>query len=889
MDTSKQIGKRGLAVMLNQAEVLRHTLTPGDFYDSIEQYRFEPDDFVTSVASQLPAQWDTRRRDVWLNVFPSDMRLPSEGWKIHLSSTMADAAGLLDAVAGELFRCHISFKFALDLQMLRLLNSRNWPRGGAGKFITVYPPTTERFLELGTRLAEITKGCEGPFILSDRRFPSSRVVHYRYGSMTRRIDSFGRSVSTLRGPGGEIPDERRAYFVLPPWLQDPVDGPRQRPTAEGPVSLNDGRFTVSRLIGARSAGGIYLGVDNERECPVIIKEARPLIGGDRGSDAVASLTNEHRLLERCAESGFTPRPVCLFWDWEHLFLAEEYIESSVTLGRYAARSTPLLSRQPSELELADYAELFVSVFDQLAAALEWLHGRGIAFGDLSPNNILVHQESHRLRLIDLEGASDEMMTLGPRVRTPGFSPKRAGRATAQAAQEDDLYALGANMLAFLFRINGMLELDRGAAVRFLNAITTELALQDRLRQLILGLMNDSPHDRPGLPAVRRLLRECVAIETKHPLERASIDWRDWAVRTMSFIVASVDYRRTDRLFPAAPQVFSTDPVNVAYGAAGVAYALNRVIGQCPSEVLTWIEAALQRADVSDGLYLGKAGVAWTLFEMGLDGRGLELLRQPPIAHRAELFGGAAGVGMANLKGYLRTGAVDCLDRALACGAELLQGRRETGGKYFWPGADTQAYGLGHGASGVALFFLYLGLATDDDSWIVAGRRALAFDIEHGVLSHGGGLTWCASDADKWRLLPYCESGSAGIGSVVLRYVIGARDDSLREVLDKICLATDYIKFAVLPGVCFGLAGIGEFMLDMWMITGDERWYGSAVRTAEGIVPFAVERPAGIAFPGDGQRRLCCDYATGGAGIACFFDRLARRSTAPFRLDELLFR
>jgi hypothetical protein len=84
----------------------------------------------------------------------------------------------------------------------------------------------------------------------------------------------------------------------------------------------------------------------------------------------------------------------------------------------------------------------------------------------------------------------------------------------------------------------------------------------------------------------------------------------------------------------------------------------------------------------------------------------------------------------------------------------------------------------------------------------------------------------------------------------------------------------------------GLAGIGDFLLDAWTFTGDDKYLQSAHRVAQGVMAFSVNRE-GIAFPGDSLSRLSCDYGTGSAGIALFLNRLLGRQGSDFLLDELL--
>jgi hypothetical protein len=59
----------------------------------------------------------------------------------------------------------------------------------------------------------------------------------------------------------------------------------------------------------------------------------------------------------------------------------------------------------------------------------------------------------------------------------------------------------------------------------------------------------------------------------------------------------------------------------------------------------------------------------------------------------------------------------------------------------------------------------------------------------------------------------------------------------------------------------------------------------ARKVAAGIDLFRVNKPEGIAFPGDELVRLSCDFGTGSIGIAVFLNRLASPKPPMFHLDQ----
>jgi lantibiotic modifying enzyme len=193
-------------------------------------------------------------------------------------------------------------------------------------------------------------------------------------------------------------------------------------------------------------------------------------------------------------------------------------------------------------------------------------------------------------------------------------------------------------------------------------------------------------------------------------------------------------------------------------------------------------------------------------------------------------------------------------------------------------------GLAHGASGVALFLLYLYLATGDSGFLEAGQEALEFDLSFAVETRDRGLSWAQTADSTSPLYPYWQFGGAGIGRVALRFYRLLKNEPLRAILERIFVESDR-KYAVFPGQFMGLSGLGEFLLDLYDFLNESRFVRGAEKVARGIMLFRVERN-GIAFPGDHLARLSCDYGTGSAGVALFLNRLMGRQYCNFMLDSL---
>ena len=496
----------------------------------------------------------------------------------------------------------------------------------------------------------------------------------------------------------------------------------------------------------------------------------------------------------------------------------------------------------------------MTILQRLATIIDTLHSKGIMFGDLSANNVLIHPETLDVKIVDLEGAHEEGSTENTRQYTPGFAD--AGQmAGAEPSHASDYYAFGAIMLYLLTHINNVLELKPAARDEVLHAMTRDFGLPLEMANAIKNLLNDDPEKR-GQPsillhdlqggAIRKIGR--IGFTTKRPrLDLPQDEILELVRESCRFVKTNADYRRKDRLFPADTLVFETNPLSLAHGAAGIAYALNRIESKTEPAILDWIKKQeVSPENYAPGLYIGTSGIAWALLELGQEAAA-ESLFDTSFGH--PLLPTAPGLHWAQEDGLVQ-------------------------------------YGLAHGASGIGLFLLYLHAATGDDRYKQAAISALDYDLEKAEATPSGGMTWPKDNDPHKVLYPYWAQGSAGIGIISLRFLKALGDPRYLDFLDHIHIDCDR-KYTIYPGRNDGLAGIGEFLIDAFQATADEKYLDSAYRIAAGLKIFARRDDDGISFPGNGLARISCDYATGTIGIASFLDRLMTGRRSDFMLDELI--
>ncbi len=884
-----------------RARRFAYQLVDPTFFEPFDRYQPNAAHYVNFVHAYLPDGWRTGRKGVWAFCHPPQDALPTQGWKIHLSATLYNARAVLASAVPVLVSRSVPFKFAADRRIFGLMSGKNWARGGSGKFMTVYPRDDAEFRVLVELLHNETKGLAGPYILSDARYKDG-IVYYRYGTIrpVESLDKDGRRVTHLVGPNGERQvDERNPVFTVPSWTTDPF--PRDDSADDGESNtLKNGRYHIDSVLSYTNSGGVYLATDRETGAEVVIKEARPFVGGASAeTDAIALLQKEYRVMKAVEDTGYAPVAYDLFRDWEHWFLVEERIDGE-TLFKMGSKHMILLNTRPTEEDYRRYHQRFRDVFGELARAVAAFHERGIALCDLSPNNVLVSPDGKRIRLIDFEGACRNGVDIPMDLMTPGFAPRTLSEAPSQNRFADDYYALAAMMFSFAFPAAQFMQLKRADVLPVLDEILRDARIPEDVAALIrLGMTGDEA-ERPAPQRVAEVIERASWDATPpessepYPVDTATIARR--AESLTSFILGHATPDRPDKLFPGDFRMFETNPLSLGYGAYGTLFALKRAAAEIPAGHLEWIRKHPATNDVmTPGFLIGQAGLAWTMMEFGELERAAELLRSArlhPLLHDAHsLYEGRAGWILAAFRLYLETRDEQWFDAALA-EADLLIERAvaDEAGRLAWPHTDEHVHlGLGYGASGIALVLLYATLLSGERKYADAGLRALRFDIAHAQPmgeNESRGLSWAYVVDDTSIQLPYTMYGSAGIGSVLLRYRHLAGAAEFDDVLEKIYLDTDR-KYSVGLGRLMGLAGIANFRLDAHAFTGEQRHLDTVGKLLRGIELFRIDRENGATYPTELLDRLACDYGYGCAGILSTFARILDRTGDELMLDRYI--
>ncbi|HLL69201.1 MAG TPA: class III lanthionine synthetase LanKC [Micromonosporaceae bacterium] len=825
------------------------------FYDSLEANRSEHPDFAVA-GRPVPEGWDHEATDTWMHYAPQATTTPEQGWKIHVSARMADMERVLDAVWAYCVAQEIPFKFLRSRPVAMMFNAKSAFRGSSGKLATIYPADTDRLEVVLKELDGLLAGTDGPYILSDLKCGDGPIF-VRYGAFTERycLGADGQRVLALTNGDGElVPDLRGPTFTLPPWVTLPPFLEAHL-AARNAVTTTGLPYDIESVLHFSNGGGVYLGRDRRTGEQVVLKEGRPYAGLDIADrDAVTRLRHERDILERLTGLDVVPRLIDYFTLGDHHFLVQEFIDGN-PLQRMLVQRYPLTRADCAPQAVAEYTAWVLDMLGRVERAVDALHGRGVVFGDLHPDNILVTADG-RVVLIDFEVST----LAADRARSALAHPAFAAPADRQGV-DVDRYALACLRLGmFAPQTTIMLQIHRAKAEHLGRLIAREFDLPAAfLDEAIDTLLGSGEHRDAGV----QLMRQTVlpdADPQRWPVVRAAM---------CRAIVASATPERDDRLFPGDVAQFEPGGgINVAYGAAGVLYALAVTgAGRFP-EYDTWLRTRALDAgrNARPGLYNGLHGVAHVLDVLGYPQDALDIVDRcstgPWDDLELGLFSGLSGVGLNLLNLGTATGETELI--ALA-GRIVDRCADRLGGADDVPeisGGSNPRAGLLYGSAGPALLFLHAYTATGDAGLLDLAAVALRQDLRRCVRTRDGSL----QVNQDWRTLPYLDEGSAGIGVVLARYLAHRHDEEFAAALRDLQLVTAagyYVQSGLFTGRSGLLAALG---MGLRPADDDAQAEHLVAAQLDRLAWHALPYGGGLAFVGDQLLRLSMDLGTGTAGV-----------------------
>ncbi|WP_424641392.1 class IV lanthionine synthetase LanL [Embleya sp. AB8] len=889
---------------------------------------------VTQVLAETDDtdSWRLWPGDPWCMVAPPKHIRRRQGWKLHLSSTARSAPQVLERAARVLVAHDCAFKFAVTPKAAAEMNAVRATRAMSGKFITAYPADDEQLVVLAAELHTVTEGLPGPAILSDRRYRPGSLVHYRFGCFAhpRELNDEGFYEGRLEAPDGtSVPDRREAWFAPPAWAVDPLAPPTPPRTGRkrgDPVLLAD-RYRVREAINHSNRGGVYRARDERTGEDVLIKEARPHVAsGPDGRDARDWLRHEAEVLELLAPRKIVPAVREVFEQGGHVFLVEDLIDGD-TLQRWTTERLERRHGDDGLIPVSTARELA----RELARLMAEVHEESLVLRDFKPSNVMITPQG-RPMLVDLEGAV-RLGTRAPVIGTRGFTAPEylaSGEAEPPApGYPADCFSLGATLLHVTAGISPVLASDgapaRSAGERLaaiVAAAAPGIPALGALAPLIVGLTAAGPErwtleqaadflgtePGPGPGPGPGLGRRPAFAHIAPPAPPAPAAPDRLLADGLAHLTDTMDPEAA-YLWPAPRSLPDSDPCNVQLGAAGVLAVLDRAV-RCGHEAVRpalrtaadWLDRRLTRPErVLPGLYFGRSGTAWALYEAArtladeslADRAAAYALAIPLTGNNPDVCHGLAGAGTAQLHLWHATGDDRFAARVGECADGMLRLLAAADGGVDWPvGPEVRAelagsslYGFGHGVAGNANFLLAAGRDLDRPDLVdiaIGGAHALAAvaDRRSDVVlwPKGPGRT------ERPGLNFWC-NGTSGVAGFLLRLWQVTGEDRWLDLTEGAARAVYEERWRMGPGSCHGVAGNAELLLDLHAATGDARYRDRARELADCIALRAARRHGRLLVPDDTLREMYASYGVGMAGVLDFLLRLVHGGPRAWLVDR----
>ncbi|MFJ1708369.1 class III lanthionine synthetase LanKC [Kitasatospora sp. NPDC088346] len=843
---------------------VQHCQPDSPYYDLPSQDRTAAD--YPAAREPLPDGWTRQLNPHWSFHAPRDCRLPSQGWKIHVSTVPDRAEPLLATVRAYCEARRIPYKFIRSPHVLTDRNSKYGDRGSSGKFVTVYPLDERQFGTVLTELGDLLDGEPGPYILSDLRWRNG-PLYVRYGGFVLRTvtDAHGRRIPCIEDPDGRpVPDRRGPGFHPPAW----VTLPECLDEAVAARSAGTGRalpFIVRRALHFSNGGGVYEATERATGRTVLVKEARPLAGLDgRGRDAVARLEQERWALRMLAGIPAVPELIDYRKGHEHYYLTRELVDGTA-LSRGGGTANPWVTGTLDDRSARRYTDWALDILRQTERTIDAMHERGVVFGDLHPGNVLVRPDG-TVAFIDLETATPVTAAAPQVIGVPGFRAPNHYRGTAL-----DRYALGCLRMALFAPITAVLDHAPQKLDQLLTLVAARFPVPADFERQVRRDLATEPENRPVAPGRSRPAR-------LQPPTPSAATWPALRAAVAGGILASATPDRTDRLFPGDVEQFTAPGggATFAHGAAGVLWALAETGADVPDEHIRWLDDAVDAlVDPRPGFYDGLTGIAFALHRLGRTDRARDILERVVTAEPERLdhslYAGRAGIGLTLLHLARCTGDQDLLAHARALADQRAGGPT---------GAPRP--GLLHGRSGTALFLLRLAEETGDRTLLPAAADALRQDFADLGLTEAGVGAGVGEPSGARRPVPYLGIGSAGPALVAARLLprLATPDPRLTRALERsrTALTTEFHPRA---GLFTGRAGVVLALRQLHRGTADDT--EALHRHVAAFDWHAVRTGPHTEFLGEYSLRRSNDLGTGSAGVLLALDAAlgTGRATLPF--------
>jgi uncharacterized protein (TIGR02145 family) len=270
------------------------------------------------------------------------------------------------------------------------------------------------------------------------------------------------------------------------------------------IGNNIGKYNIIRLIGEGGMASVYEAEHEMLGTKVAVKVLNPLLSGN--AQIKERFRNEAKLMASLDHANITK---VLDFDEQpqQLSIVMEYLNGE-DLNEKIKRNGALTEKE------------VVTLFQQILAAFQYAHEKGIVHRDIKPSNIFILPDG-RVKILDfgiakLFGQGNEMTQTGTQMGTPIYMSPEQVKADKSIDHRSDIYSLGVTMF---FAINGKppYNLDTDSQFDIFNKIVyepiPELNILGVFNKLITKACNKNREER--FQSCAEWINELEAVNQPH--------------------------------------------------------------------------------------------------------------------------------------------------------------------------------------------------------------------------------------------------------------------------------------------------------------------------------------------------------------------------------------
>ncbi len=262
------------------------------------------------------------------------------------------------------------------------------------------------------------------------------------------------------------------------------------PTADPLIGTQLGDYEIRRLIGRGGMARVYEGYDSNLERSAAIKVITPQ--SEDSEEMKQRFFREARAVANLHHPNIVT--VYQFGQGENLY----YLAMRLLEGQTLLQKLKRLRTQKKFIE----TNLLLSVVDDVSAALDYAHNKGVIHRDVKPSNIMIESDGRAI-LMDfgllMQQGGDN--TLGTAFGTPRYIAPEQAVSSDRAVPQSDIYSLGVIVYEM---VTGQTPFDADSAMSLaLLHISTppppprsvRPELPESVEQVILKALEKRPEDR----------------------------------------------------------------------------------------------------------------------------------------------------------------------------------------------------------------------------------------------------------------------------------------------------------------------------------------------------------------------------------------------------------